>query len=172
MLRQSQLLIASKQFSATRSIATRALRQHPSNLYQRSQPSILASVPRFAPFSTSTHKKIMPPGPQVVDGGINDPAPVPKPSPIHGSYHWTFERGLSIALIPLTIVPFTSGSLNPYYGRNLCVWHGCPLTYRLPVSAEVHSQESSVLTMVAGLVLQTIFQLRSTLPFERPSTGY
>ena len=22
----------------------------------------------------------------------NEPAPIPKPSPTHGSYHWTFER--------------------------------------------------------------------------------
>ena len=22
----------------------------------------------------------------------NDPAPVPQPSPTHGSYHWAFER--------------------------------------------------------------------------------
>lgn len=55
----------------------------------------------------------MPPGPQVIEGGVNDPAPVPKPSPIHGSYHWTFERLLSVGLIPLTLTPFATGSLNP-----------------------------------------------------------
>jgi succinate dehydrogenase (ubiquinone) membrane anchor subunit len=31
----------------------------------------------------------------------------------HGSYHWAFERGISVALIPLTIAPFAAGSLNP-----------------------------------------------------------
>jgi succinate dehydrogenase (ubiquinone) membrane anchor subunit len=113
MLRQSQLLLASKQLCATRSLATKSLRPTPSSLGQRSQPSILATVPRFAPFSTSSQKNIMPPGPQVIEGGINEPAPVPKPSPIHGSYHWTFERLLSIGLIPLTIAPFAAGSLNP-----------------------------------------------------------
>jgi len=44
---------------------------------------------------------------------VNDPAPVPAPDPLHGSYHWTFERLLSVALVPLTIVPFASGSLSP-----------------------------------------------------------
>lgn len=31
----------------------------------------------------------------------------------HGSYHWAFERAMSVALIPLTIAPFAAGSLNP-----------------------------------------------------------
>ena len=113
MLRQSQLLLASKPLSATRGLTTQALRQHPSILSQRSQPSNLSAAPRFALFSTSSHKQIMPPGPQVLEGGVNEPAPVPKPSPIHGSYHWTFERLLSAGLVPLTIVPFASGSLSP-----------------------------------------------------------
>ena len=38
---------------------------------------------------------------------------MPTPSPSHGHYHWTFERGLAAALVPLTIAPFASGSLNP-----------------------------------------------------------
>jgi succinate dehydrogenase (ubiquinone) membrane anchor subunit len=43
----------------------------------------------------------------------NDPAPVPPANPAHGSYHWTFERLVAVGLIPLTIAPFASGSLNP-----------------------------------------------------------
>lgn len=38
---------------------------------------------------------------------------MPPASPSHGSYHWTFERGLAAALVPLTLAPFASGSLNP-----------------------------------------------------------
>lgn len=34
-------------------------------------------------------------------------------SPTHGSYHWIAERALSVGLIPLTLVPFAAGSLNP-----------------------------------------------------------
>ena len=113
MLRQSQLLLASRRLPATRGLATQALRQRPYDTPQRSQPSIPSTFPRFAPFSTSPQRNIMPPGPQVIEGGVNEPAPIPKHSPLHGSYHWTAERALSIGLVPLTIVPFVSGSLNP-----------------------------------------------------------
>ena len=61
----------------------------------------------------------MPPGPQVIEGGVNDPAPVPRPSPIHGSYHWTFERLVSIGLIPLTLAPFAAGSISPAVDASL-----------------------------------------------------
>jgi succinate dehydrogenase (ubiquinone) membrane anchor subunit len=50
----------------------------------------------------------------------NDAAPVPPPSPSHGSYHWTFERLISAGLIPLTIAPFAAGSLNPTTDAILC----------------------------------------------------
>ncbi|MBE7180354.1 MAG: hypothetical protein INR71_03935 [Terriglobus roseus] len=43
----------------------------------------------------------------------NDPVPVPHASPAHGSYHWTAERLVSAAVIPLTVAPFAAGSLNP-----------------------------------------------------------
>lgn len=68
---------------------------------------------RIAPFSTSQHQKILPPGPQRIEGGVNTAAPVPAPSPSHGSYHWIVERGISVAIIPLTLIPFAAGSLNP-----------------------------------------------------------
>ena len=57
---------------------------------QRSQP-ILKSIPR-ATFQTSAARHILPPLPQVIRGGVNDPAPTPTPHPAHGSYHWSFER--------------------------------------------------------------------------------
>ena len=51
---------------------------------------------------------------------VNDPAPVPPPSPSHGSYHWTFDRLVAAGLIPLTIAPFAAGSLNPTMDAILC----------------------------------------------------
>jgi len=69
----------------------------------------------------------------------NDPAPIPIPSPTHGSYHWAFERQAShgyngrrrmlmnckcriiaIALVPLTVAPFAAGTLNPIMDAILC----------------------------------------------------
>lgn len=51
---------------------------------------------------------------------MNDPAPVPAPSPSHGSYHWTFERLIAAGLVPLTLTPFAAGSLNPSMDALLC----------------------------------------------------
>ncbi|KAI4232491.1 MAG: hypothetical protein L6R40_007388 [Gallowayella cf. fulva] len=73
-----------------------------------------------AAFHSSAQRHILPPGPQVIEGGVNDPAPVPEPSPTHGSYHWVFERAMSAALIPLTIAPFAAGTLNPITDALLC----------------------------------------------------
>uniref|UniRef100_A0A1S6KZA1 Succinate dehydrogenase [ubiquinone] cytochrome b small subunit n=1 Tax=Ramularia collo-cygni TaxID=112498 RepID=A0A1S6KZA1_9PEZI len=66
-----------------------------------------------AQFQTSSRRQILPPLPQVIRGGVNDPAPVPESHPAHGSYHWSMERAVSAALIPLTVVPFAAGSMHP-----------------------------------------------------------
>lgn len=114
MLRQAQLLSSSsaRLFPSTAQ-SLRLLRPAPCISSRALSPVSWSATTRFAPFSTSLQRKILPPGPQVIQGGVNDPAPVPKPNPLHGSYHWTFERALSVALIPLTITPFAAGSVNP-----------------------------------------------------------
>lgn len=115
LLRQAQLLSSSSSARLFPSTAQslRLLRPSPSLSSRALLPPTWAATARYAPFSTSAQRKILPPGPQVIEGGINDPAPVPKSNPLHGSYHWTFERALSVALIPLTITPFAAGSVNP-----------------------------------------------------------
>lgn len=80
----------------------------------------IVNAVRVAAFHTSSRKSILPPLPQVVKGTVNDAAPVPATSPSHGSYHWTFERLIAASLIPLTITPFVSGSLNPMTDAILC----------------------------------------------------
>jgi len=74
----------------------------------------------IAAFHSSPTREILPPLPQQIDGTANDPAPVPNPSPTHGSYHWAFERIISASLIPLTVAPFAAGSLNPIMDAILC----------------------------------------------------
>ncbi|KAF8469099.1 CybS-domain-containing protein [Kalaharituber pfeilii] len=76
-------------------------------------PTLAGSAPRVVGFHTSKKMQILPAGPQVIEGDVNDPAPIPDPNPVHGSYHWSFERLISVALVPLTIAPFAAGSLNP-----------------------------------------------------------
>ncbi|UNI23369.1 membrane anchor subunit of succinate dehydrogenase, Sdh4 [Purpureocillium takamizusanense] len=76
---------------------------------------------RAAALHTSNRRSaILPPGPQRIEGGVNDPAPVPEPNSAHGSYHWTFERLLAAGLVPLTVAPFAAGSLNPTMDAILC----------------------------------------------------
>lgn len=118
LLRHSQLMLGARSMPAPSRFSAQAIRAT-SILSRQPASSMLATVPRFAPFSTSTQKKIMPPGPQVIDGGVNDPAPVPKSNPIHGSYHWTFERLVSIGLIPLTLAPFAAGTVSPAIDASL-----------------------------------------------------
>lgn len=50
----------------------------------------------------------------------NDAAKVPNTDPVHGSYHWTAERLVSVGLVPLSLAPFIGGSLNPTMDAVLC----------------------------------------------------
>ena len=45
-----------------------------------------------AAFQTTPVRALLPPLPQRIEGGVNDPVAVPEPEPSHGSYHWTAER--------------------------------------------------------------------------------
>ncbi|EHY55418.1 membrane anchor subunit of succinate dehydrogenase, Sdh4 [Exophiala dermatitidis] len=113
LLRQSQLLTSSCRGFSSTTQPLRILRTAPSLSSRPLLATKWSPVSRVAPFSTTAQKKILPAGPQVIQGGVNDPAPVPKPDPLHGSYHWTFERLLSVGLVPLTIAPFAAGSISP-----------------------------------------------------------
>ncbi|KAL6245977.1 membrane anchor subunit of succinate dehydrogenase, Sdh4 [Rhinocladiella similis] len=113
VLRSAQLLSSSRSFATSTTQPLRLLRPAPSFQPRQLLVPSWAGASRYAAFSTTSQRKILPPGPQVIQGGVNDPAPVPKPDPLHGSYHWTFERLLSVGLVPLTMVPFASGSLSP-----------------------------------------------------------
>ncbi|MCJ1485084.1 membrane anchor subunit of succinate dehydrogenase, Sdh4 [Schaereria dolodes] len=67
---------------------------------------------RIAAFHVTTRRSILPPGPQVIAGTANDPAPIPPVSPTHGSYHWTFERSCIIDYFPKQRVPKTRKFLD------------------------------------------------------------
>ncbi|EWC43881.1 hypothetical protein DRE_07258 [Drechslerella stenobrocha 248] len=68
---------------------------------------------RVAAFHASQQRQILPPGPQIVIGTVNDPTPVPPSSATHGSYHWAFERLIALSMVPLTVAPFAAGTANP-----------------------------------------------------------
>ncbi|KAI5467447.1 succinate dehydrogenase cytochrome b small subunit [Mariannaea sp. PMI_226] len=85
------------------------------------KPSFQSKVMGVAAFhNTARRTALISPGPQRIVGGINDPAPIPEPNSAHGSYHWSFERLLAAGLVPLTVAPFASGSLNPTTDAILC----------------------------------------------------
>lgn len=88
---------------------------HPDHSIPRHEPEeSAASWPTQVPASSVLSRGFTnSPSTEVVKGTVNDPAPVPAPSASHGHYHWTFERGMAAALVPLTLTPFASGSLNP-----------------------------------------------------------
>lgn len=50
---------------------------------------------------------------------MNDPTTFPPPNKAHGQYHWTFERLLSAALVPLVGATAVS-SVNPVLDGVLC----------------------------------------------------
>ncbi|KAI0204409.1 mitochondrial succinate dehydrogenase cytochrome b560 subunit D [Astrocystis sublimbata] len=102
--------------AAPRRAATSALLSRTTSL----QSPIAQGAMRVAAFHASSPRSLLPPGPQVIKGTVNDAAPVPDPSPTHGSYHWTFERVVAAGLVPLTVAPFASGSLNPALDAILC----------------------------------------------------
>lgn len=66
------------------------------------RPALFSAVPRWAQssplaaraaaFQTSARRNILPPLPQRVQGTVNEAAQVPTSDPMHGSYHWSFER--------------------------------------------------------------------------------
>jgi succinate dehydrogenase (ubiquinone) membrane anchor subunit len=116
LLRQAQLVTSSRRLFTTSSRLSHPVRLAPLLSARSPRSTILTQT---APFSTTPSRKILPAGPQVIQGGVNDPAPIPKADPLHGSYHWTFERALSIALVPLTIAPFAAGSLSPVWDAAL-----------------------------------------------------
>lgn len=63
--------------------------------------------------------KQIPQPPGYVVGTVNDAFVGPRPSHSHGSLHWTAERAVAIALVPLVTVPFVTGSLAPVLDATL-----------------------------------------------------
>lgn len=54
----------------------------------------------------------IPEPPGGIVGTVNEPVKVPPPSRSHGSFHWSFERVVSAAVVPLAVLPFVT-TLTP-----------------------------------------------------------
>ncbi|TVY53161.1 Succinate dehydrogenase [ubiquinone] cytochrome b small subunit, mitochondrial [Lachnellula cervina] len=121
MLRQSCLKAVSKQTFSTKPTSMFPAINKPAASVLSKQVArntfakgALPGSMRVAAFHASGRRPILPALPP------NDAAKVPTPHPSHGSYHWTFERAISVGLVPLTIAPFAAGSLNPLTDALLC----------------------------------------------------
>ncbi|KAI1459917.1 CybS-domain-containing protein [Annulohypoxylon moriforme] len=149
LLRQTALA-ASTRRAATATFSSKMIR-----------PTIANDVARVAAFHASSRRSLLPPGPQVIKGTVNDPAPVPETSPTHGSYHWTFERLVAAGIIPLTVAPFAGSSLNPGLDAILCslLLVHCHLGFQsvlidyIPTSKYPKSRKASIWLLNAATVL-------------------
>jgi succinate dehydrogenase (ubiquinone) membrane anchor subunit len=74
-----------------------------------------------SPIAMRNHKMFgtIPQPPGGIVGTVNDASPVPPANPTKGSYHWTFERILVVGLIPMTVLPFATGSISPVLDATL-----------------------------------------------------
>ncbi|KAF2268325.1 mitochondrial succinate dehydrogenase cytochrome b560 subunit D [Lojkania enalia] len=141
-----------------------------SPLAQQLRPAFVRSaIPksaRIAAFHATQRQQILPPLPQKIQGTLNQPVPVPDPSPVHGSYHWSFERLVSAGLIPLTMAPFAAGSLNPVTDSILCAllvihshigFEACIIDYipkkRIPTIHTISMWALRAGTLVLGVAL-------------------
>jgi succinate dehydrogenase (ubiquinone) membrane anchor subunit len=55
----------------------------------------------------------IPQPPGFIEGTVNDAVKIPPTDRTHGSYHWSFERALAVAVAPLVVAPLATGSFIP-----------------------------------------------------------
>ncbi|CAO1624696.1 unnamed protein product [Sympodiomycopsis kandeliae] len=94
-------------------------------------PTLLRSQPLAAARAFSTTPRLPASHPKAdasqsyIRGTVNDPTTFPPPNAAHGSHHWLFERGLSVALLPLTAAAVakhgSSGVLDAALGLSLVI---------------------------------------------------
>ncbi len=118
-----------------------------------------------------TFIKTIPQPPGYIVGTVNDAYVPPKPSKVHGSRHWTFERLVSVGLVPLTVAPFAFGSITPFADSILSVlllihsytgFQSCIIDY-IPkrVYGWVHGAAMGLLSFGSAVSLYGIYVLES-----------
>lgn len=65
---------------------------------------------------------LIPQPPGDVIGTVNQAYVHPPPDPYHGSYHWTYDRFVGAALVPLTIAPFVANVDMPLIDSLFCTF--------------------------------------------------
>ncbi|KAG9293532.1 hypothetical protein G9A89_005535 [Geosiphon pyriformis] len=86
--------------------------------FRLGRPDQLLRVPRLVPKAefhvgrilSIQSSKVVHDGASFIKGSVNDPVILPPRDKVTGSYHWSFERFLSIGLIPLTVASVVNGA--------------------------------------------------------------
>ena len=114
--------------------------------------------------------KEQPPG--FVVGTVNEPYQAPEPNYYHGGHHWSYERILAGALVPLTVAPFILGTEIPILDTAFgvcCLFHShmglksCIIDY-IPqrVYGVWHKYASRLLTLGTAVGLYGIYEIETT----------
>lgn len=74
-------------------------------------PRIAIRTISFKPDFSKFKKIKQPPG--IIVGTVNEPTKIPLVSYYEGSYHWVYEKIITVGLIPLSLVPFFAGVEHP-----------------------------------------------------------
>lgn len=113
--------------------------------------------------------KTIPQPPGNIVGTVNDAYVPPTPNSLHGSKHWTFERVVTIGMVPLMVAPLITGSsISDAAMSSLLLYHmyagfqSCIIDY-IPkrVYGSIHTAAMAVLTLgtaVAGYGVYKIEQ--------------
>ncbi|CCU98396.1 unnamed protein product [Malassezia sympodialis ATCC 42132] len=89
----------------TRMLVSGARGFHAGTYERPGSPNHLARPLAVAPTQTRTFGgPLIHPGGSYIKGTVNEPTEYPKPNAVHGSYHWAFERLISVALVPMIAV--------------------------------------------------------------------
>lgn len=75
-----------------------------------SRPGLLRLPLRPSAVAARSFFKTIPQPPGNIVGTVNDAYVPPPPSKLHGSLHWTFERVVTVALVPLVASPLVTGT--------------------------------------------------------------
>ena len=112
--------------------------------------------------------KTIPQPPGFVVGTVNEAYVHPKPNKMHGSLHWTLERGVALGLVPLAAAPLFTGvstvvdsTLSAFLLYHCYVgFQSCIIDY-IPsrVYGSYHNYAMYLLTFGTGVAGYGIYQL-------------
>ncbi|KDN39610.1 hypothetical protein K437DRAFT_270230 [Tilletiaria anomala UBC 951] len=110
-----------------------------------------------------------------IKGTVNDPTTFPPPSASHGSYHWAFERAISVAIVPIIaaagVKHGTSGLLDGALALTLVVHSH--LGFEQIVADYLHKRKYPILGPVSswGLRAATLASIYGLYEFNTNDIG-